>query len=391
MSGQTLTLLIVALALEVKLPYLALGAVIGVTVITNLALTWAVRDQREWGSLVPGVLCLDICLLTALLYLSGGPKNPFSILYVVHVAMAAVTLSLRWTSFMVGLSAACYGLLFVAHVPLRVSQEEIGFPLYQAGTWFSVSLVASLVAFYTGRVTVALRGRDRQLAQAREVALRNERLASLTTLAAGAAHELGTPLGTIAVAAKELELAAERAAHTELAEDARLIRSQVDRCREILDRMSASTISQGGPAAAQIPLLEIAAALQHALGETPVEVEPGLEGVLAPRGELLQALLPLAQNARDATGGAGPVRLRAQAVDGWVEVQVRDEGPGMPAAVLARAGEPFYTTKEPGQGTGLGLHVARLLAEQLGGDVQLASEVGRGTTATLRFPQSEAT
>ncbi|MEZ6189510.1 MAG: sensor histidine kinase, partial [Planctomycetota bacterium] len=130
--GQTVTLLFVALALNVELPYAALGGVIAVTVITNLALTWAVRHPRPWGGLVPGVLCLDILLLTALLYLSGGPKNPFSFLYVVHVAMAAVNLSLPWTSLMVGLSAACYGLLFTAHVPLKVSQEEIGFPLYQA-------------------------------------------------------------------------------------------------------------------------------------------------------------------------------------------------------------------------------------------------------------------
>jgi len=390
-SGQTLTLLFAALALEVELPYVALGGVIAITVVTNLALTWVVRDHRDWGGLVPGVLCLDILLLTALLYLSGGPKNPFSFLYVVHVAMAAVTLSLPWTSLMVGLSAACYGLLFAAHVPLKVEQEEIGFPLYQAGTWFSVSLVAALVAFYTGRVTGALRSRDRQLAQAREVALRNERLASLTTLAAGAAHELGTPLGTIAVVAKELELAADGIEQPELAEDARLIRSQVDRCREILDRMSASTLTQGGPATGPVPLAELAESLQQAIGPTPLRVEPGgLEAIVAPRAELLQALLPLVQNARDASEGAGPVHLQAQAVEGWIEVRVRDEGAGMSDAVLARAGEPFYTTKEPGQGTGLGLHVARLLAEQLGGDVQLASEVGRGTTATLRFPQGEA-
>ena len=144
----------------------------------------------------------------------------------------------------------------------------------------------------------------------------------------------------------------------------------------------------GRPATGPVPLAELAESLQQAIVPTRLEVEPGgLESIVAPRAELLQALLPLVQNARDASGGAGPVHLQAQAVEGWIEVRVRDEGPGMSDAVLARAGEPFYTTKEPGQGTGLGLHVARLLAEQLGGDVQLASEVGRGTTATLRFPQ----
>jgi two-component system sensor histidine kinase RegB len=263
-AGQTLTVLLVATLLDARLPLLPLALTIAVAAGTNVLLAYGLVSPRAPERLLlPAVLTLDTVLLTVLLFFSGGPSNPFAVLYVVHVAMAAVVLSTRWTWWTVGLSAVCFGLLFWDHVPLRLQ----GGPLppvprvYLVGAWCSVVLVAGVTATFIERIAAALRRRDQQLAHVRTLAERNERLASLTTLAAGAAHELGTPLGTIAVVARELERTADRlreatvrppdaadgapaapdvaARLAGLIEDARLVRAEVDRCRRILDRMGA--------------------------------------------------------------------------------------------------------------------------------------------------------
>ena len=189
-----------------------LGAVLAVTVLTNLGLTvWMRAGARgevppRWLS--PAVLVLDVGLLTVLLYYTGGPDNPFAVLYVVHVAMATVVLGPAWVWGIVALSGLCYGVLVLQHHPLIVPQRDLPDWVDAVGQWTALVLVVSLLGYFIGRVMSALRTREAELATMRERAQLNERLASLTTLAAGAAHELGTPLGTIAVVAKELELAA---------------------------------------------------------------------------------------------------------------------------------------------------------------------------------------
>lgn len=395
-AGQTSTLLLVDRFLQAELPWTPLLGTIAVTVLTNLALGWMVRRRRlPRGPVVPAVLGLDTLLLTSLLHWCGGPSNPFAILYLVHVAMAVVAGSPRWTWTMVELSAACYGLLFWSHVPLRVGGRPLGLDLYLQGSWFAVLLVSLVIALFIGRVVVELRARDEQLAGLRALAERNERLASLTTLAAGAAHELGTPLGTIAVVARELELAAARQPDgADLSEDARLIRSQVDRCRQILDRLRARGDEGDEEGRGPEPLApaELLALVRAELGGLPdgavrLRVQAGLERVIVPRASLVPALAPLVRNALDATGGA-PIELGLERQQGLLAFEVRDTGPGMSPEELQRAGEPFFTTKPAGRGTGLGLYVVRLLAERLGGELRLSSSPGQGTTARLQFPEA---
>lgn len=394
-AGQTTTVLFAWDVLRVDLPLTGLGAVIAITAATNLLLAGGLlRDHTPPRVLVPGVLTLDTLLLTALLYFSGGPANSFALLYVIHVAMAAATLSWWWTWWMVGLSAACYGALFWWHVPLTIDGDPLDYALHLKGTWFAVTLVAVVTAYFVGRINQALRRREDQLASVRALAARNERLASLTTLAAGAAHELGTPLGTIAVVAKELERASGEADRHALVEDARLIRSQVDRCRRILDRLSThADSSRDVPPAEPLAVKDLFADLRGELGGAAAVLElraPGLPEVTVARQDLVHALAPLLHNAVDATGGAGPVELEvARTDDGRLELAVSDRGAGMAPDVLERAGEPFYTTKEPGRGTGLGLYLVRLLAERLGGSLRIESEPGAGTTATLELPEPD--
>jgi two-component system sensor histidine kinase RegB len=211
------------------------------------------------------------------------------------------------------------------------------------------------------------------------------------TLAAGAAHELGTPLATSAVVAKELERAIAgsgdvRAAS--LAEDVALIRSELDRCRAILDHMAASA----GQSPGEVPdTFEVSGLMAEVVGALPEEERPrvaislaGEELLYAPRGAIAQVIRNLVRNALDA--GADHVEIRLEtAVDGLAAV-VRDDGRGMPADVLARVGEPFFTTKGPGAGLGLGVFLARSLCEQMGGRLTLESSLADGTTARLEIP-----
>lgn len=393
-SGQTLLLLVSYFGLEIMLPYLGMISIISVTAVTNLLLhSQRGRMFNTYPWLVPGVLTLDTMLLTALLFLSGGISNPFSLLYIIHVAMAAVALKQIWTYWMIALSAVSLFVIYHWHYPLALPEKIGGVSLPQSSYTFSILLVACVTAYCISRVTSALSEREKQIAHARSLAARNERLASLTTLAAGAAHELGTPLGTIAVVAHELEVASQKEncrILESVREDASLIRSQVLRCREILDRMSASALGEHDPSIQEIHTDELAELLRKEVGRRSewIRITPNSEkSFFACKQDLLQALAPLLKNALDACAGNREVSLQIERKAGSLLFTVRDEGAGMDQTTLDRVGEPFFTTKGPGRGTGLGVYLVRLIAEKLGGSLEFHSKVGEGTAALFAIPE----
>jgi two-component system sensor histidine kinase RegB len=395
-AGQALAMGVGAGVLSLPLPYAQLASVPALTVASNLALRATPLGRAlPARTLVPALLLLDSLLFSLLLHWSGGPDNPFSALYAIHVAMAAMTGSSLATGAVAVTSAAGYALVFrwhetqhFWHQPLAPG-SEIG--LHALGMWIAVVVVAAVITYFIVRVTTTLRAREEELRRVGEVAARTARLASLTTLAAGAAHELGSPLGTIAVVARELERAAgAAAAPASLGEDARLLRAEVERCRAILDRMSARANLAGG-ADEPLDADDAIPALREALGEkaalrleTSVHAEPGAS--LGSRSDFLGVALPLVRNALDASPAGSPVALAVEREAERLRVIVRDAGHGMDAETLARAGEPFFTTRPPGRGTGLGLFVVRLHAERLGGRLRLDSAPGRGTTAVVEWP-----
>jgi two-component system sensor histidine kinase RegB len=241
-------------------------------------------------------------------------------------------------------------------------------------------------------VTRALGDRERELALARDRAARQEKLASLATLAAGAAHELATPLSTIALAAKEQARRLEKAGGGPALDDALLIRAQVDRCRQILDQLSADAGDLTGEAAVDVPVGALLAAAQVGLRPRPpirVELEPHLaeERCRLPARAVARALRTLLKNGQEASGEAAEVVLHAGIRGGALLVSVTDRGAGMSPEVLARACEPFFTTKPPGSGMGLGLFLARSLVEQLGGRLSLDSRTGEGTSVSVTLPR----
>ncbi|MGA2596327.1 MAG: ATP-binding protein [Bryobacteraceae bacterium] len=341
------------------------------------------------------VFCLDTLCLTAMLGLTGGPMNPFSLLYLVQITLSAVVLRKRWTWALGVLSTACFGLLFVFYVPSAAFQPhrvEQGLSPHLVGMWIAFVVAAALITFFTGKIADALRTREQEILLLQDQVARNERLASLVTLAAGAAHELGTPLGTIAVVAKELERYAIDAANGDaVLGDARLIRSEVDRCRRILERMSAQSAEPMGEAPSRVRVDDLIVQVIAQFPEsqrTLLEIEIAdreLSAVL-PAQAAAQSLAALIQNALDASSGRCPVVISAKVSEGTLAIAVRDHGHGMPASVLRRIAEPFYTTKEPGKGMGLGTFLVRTFAESLGGRVMFDSVPGEGTTVTMELP-----
>src|SRR6218665_3315595 len=204
------------------------------------------RERPIPEGLTWAVMALDVVLLTVLLELSGGASNPFSALYLVHIALAAVVLREGWTWALTVLAVACFGELFVG-APAHHHIHDMR--MHLEGMWAAFALAAGFIVYFVQRVTRALAAREAELVSARAASARHDKLAALATLAAGAAHELSTPLSTIAVVARELERHLERAGQeTSSLEDVRLIREQVARCRDILARMASDAGASQGEA-----------------------------------------------------------------------------------------------------------------------------------------------
>jgi two-component system sensor histidine kinase RegB len=386
--GQLAATVLAVVLLRQRLPLAPIVGVIVITALTNAMLAWLPTVGKPPGWLVQVVLLLDVYLLTILLYLTGGPSNPFASLYLIHVAMAVIVLRAGWTWLVVATIAACYGVLLRWHWELQLD------PTIQAiGNWVALVLVSVLITTFIGSVIRSLRQRERELASVRERAAKSEQLAALTTLAAGAAHELNTPLGTIAVVARELELScnSQREGDSVL-DDARLIRREVDRCQNILSRMRVD-IGEEVSHRSIVSFAELEAHLRESLGEEQLrrlEIQRigRVDGVPAPPRAIEQALLVLLRNAFDASGKDKPVTLKVERRGEHVRFEICDRGGGMSEEMLRRAGEPFFTTKEPGRGMGLGLFLVRLVAQQCGAKFSIDSTPGQGTTCILELSES---
>jgi len=396
--GQTLTILAAHHILHIELPLGIMLGLVAFEVVVNIGLeAWLRQAERVAQPVIAGAMCFDATVMTALLALSGGPSNPFSTMYLVNVALATVLLDAAWAWAMLAVSLALFALLFaLAHVgALRVlsavDQQEI-VALHMQGMWVSLVLAAAFIVYIVGRVQLALTRVEEALAEERSLSARKDKVASLATLAAGAAHELATPLSTIAVVAKELQLSATRNHAPEAAlADLALMREQVARCRDILHHMSAQAGENAGEPLVVMSLARwVESTLEHLPGRARVQVEAGVDlescAVAGPPRGLTRALRGLLRNALQASPPEAAVLLRVGREGDLVRAEVIDRGCGMEGAILSRAGEPFFTTKVPGEGMGLGLFLTQTLADQLGGKLELDSGPGRGTVATLCLP-----
>jgi two-component system sensor histidine kinase RegB len=366
--------------------------VIAVGTLANLAL-WPLRARRVSERGLALLLGSDVVLLTALLFITGGAFNPFSLLYFVPLAIAPVMLSPAWTWSLLTFAAASYAFLFTdpAWLSRALRVEALSHAdqmrIHVRGMWIAFVLAAVFIAAFVGRLQADRARAADALASLRGRQARADKLAALGTLAAGAAHELSTPLSTIAVVAKELQVRLAALGDEEARADAELVRSEVARCRAVLDRLAADAGSELGERATVSPLAKILDEACDGLPPTPpIDVELAERVVVCgPPRSLALAIRGLMKNAQQAQRdqAPAPIAVRARSDGGVVRIEVIDRGVGMSADVLARAGEPFFTTKEQGQGMGLGLFLARSLVERCGGALDVRSTAGVGTTVSL--------
>ena len=395
---------------HVRLPALSLIALAALAA-TNAALAFQLRSPAPRRAVVGAVLLVDVGLLTGILYLVGGPINPFSIVYLVGITVAAVALGYRWAIALGIVSNVAYGFTFFHHLPLEFvdpSTSGAVLTLHLYGMWVAFGAATGLIAYFVGRVSEALAERERELTATRAAASKSERLAALFALGAGAAHELATPLSTISTAAGELERAmvrrdslaeapsprAARQAHSlplarSESDYITIIRGEVERCTRVLDQLSGRA-SPTSSAESQILVSQLMSDVRYRLGDSLAErLDIGVadaDQVLAvPAEPLRQVLVALLRNAFDASSADQRVALRVAAENG-VRVEVIDRGRGMNEEEAARAGEPFFTTKPAGAGLGLGLFLVRAFADQMGGTLRLTSTPGQGTSAILHLP-----
>jgi len=403
--GQFVTILSVAWILGLDIPVPGLLTLVGVLVLSNLALQWwFVRalgngEWRFWNgprgeALIGGFLGLDLCMLAGLLYWSGGLANPFAVFFLVNLVLGSMLLPRHWAWGQAGLGLFLCLLLYVADPPSAVGFLGLSADTLLTGRLIALVAAALVLILFQTRISRQLEVNQEALRTEHDRRARNERVQALATLAAGAAHELASPLSTIAVVAKELERTlAEAAGGEETVEDVRLIRSEVARCREILDKMSTDSGQSSGESLRDFTLTELfESVFQGPVEEERVELflppEVAERTIRAPRDSLAQALRALIKNGFDASPPGSRVRIEAQRAGEDLVLKIIDRGSGMTEETLRKAFDPFFTTKPVGEGMGLGLFLVRAVIEEAGGALELLSVPGKGTTALVSLPSS---
>ncbi len=389
--GQVAVLALAAFIFRLTLPWELLVGIVLLIPVSNLLAETALTKNISQINLVGGLLALDTIILTAVLFQAGGPMNPFSIVYLLHVVLAAVILTPLWTWTITGLSSAAYALLFFSFRPVPEWHHHgmhEGFSLHLHGMLFAYMAVSVLVAYFLNKIVGELRKKERRLERLENLSANQQRLASLTTITAGAAHELGTPLGTIAIVSHELEraLLAQGADHA-LLEDVALLKSETARCKNVLQELAEKTGDLMGEVPQRVAVADVVTDALEVIAEKERVLLRGAtsaEFFLTPRKAVTLALRAIVKNALEASGEKVEVNVEKNGAE--IVFVVRDEGEGMDEELLERVGEPFFSTKGQGKGMGLGVYLARLTLEQLGGSVRYASARRQGTTVWLRIP-----
>ena len=391
-----------------------LGAVCFLTLVNALT-WWRLSLDYPVGSLELFLqLSVDVLVLTVLLYYGGGSTNPFVSLYLLPLVIAAATLTRRHTWGMAALTLTCYSLLMVWYVPLPSANSHAqhdaaamqnmdhthhsmeaapaataasspladAFNTHILGMWLGFVISAVVVAYFAAEMARAVRARDAQLTRVREETLRNERIVALGTQAAGAAHEMGTPLSTMSVIIGEMR---HDCSDPEQQEHLSILDEQVRNCKRILG----SLLSHAQETSSELSLEEfirtvldewqlLRPTVHYSFSVSGIQPSPRVRADLALRA----ALLNLLNNAADASPVEMDIQLRWDEAN--ITLEIHDHGPGLTPEAATRAGSAFFTTKQ--EGRGLGLFLANATLERLEGSVRLSNREGGGATTEVKLP-----
>jgi len=396
--GQTVALLIVHLLLGFDFPVFETSIVVVASATLNVILSIAYpSSKRLTVREATAFLAYDITQLAVLLFLTGGIENPFALLFLAPVVVSAATLNIASTLFLGGLSISAVTLLAFVHIPLPWQQDtDFSLPdLYQLGIWVSLLLGIGFSSVYAWRIASEAMRMSAALSATQLALARERRLAALGGLAAAAAHELGTPLGTIALVARELE---RELSSDPRADDFRLLRAESERCRAILARLArpeAAVLGRAQTLPLGALLDDIAAPHRGVDVAILVDVQDGPPPNVWRVPEILHGLGNLVENAADFA--SSEVRLRARWDDKELAIDVMDDGPGFAPQIFEQIGEPYVTPRPSApkgdhsdygkeEGMGLGFFIAKTLIEQTGGTV-VARNHNRGAHVTASWPR----
>lgn len=415
--GEGLIIFISLYGLDIPLREVPLWAILTLLSVFNWW-TWLRLNASEpisESELFIQLSC-DVLAITAILYFTGGATNPIAWFFLLPLIIAATVLPQEYTWYMVIFTSGCYTMLISYYQPLPDLQPfDVDLPknhrmralhdlhasmpghaldLHVFGMWFGFVFSAVMVAYFVVEMAKNLRARERSLAEVREQSLRNERVVALGTLAAGAAHEMGTPLGTMAIVIGEIEREYGGVDGSDLGDKMRILRDQVSRCKQALSVMSASAgeiRAESGHLMSVTTYLDsvVASWRQQRPGvrldyrKTGVRPDPGLLAELT----LTQALVNIMNNAAEVSEEG--IALHVRWDHRWVTLRILDTGPGISPDVSDLLGKEPISTKDNGMGVGLFLAFSTI--HRLGGVIEMMPrERGRGTCTKIELPVTQS-
>lgn len=378
---------------SIPLPVLPLVLAIAALGVLNLIAWWRLQRTLQTTQLELFLQLLgDIAAFSLLFYFSGGYSNPFIWMYLLPITVAAVALRAGYAWIIASLSIASYTLLMFYHRPLSHlhmhARDGVQLDIHLVGMWLGFVVSAIIVAIFIARIGQNLRDYDQTIASVREKALESERMLALGTLATSAAHELGTPLATMAVVTTEIMQ--DYKDQPALCQQLQILRKQVTRCKEILSSItrnaghSRAEYSQGWTL--REFLLEAIQRWRDTRPATELVVSMSTSlynpSILIDR-TLTQAILNLLDNAADES--APRVLFTASWDEKMLQIQIRDFGGGLSAETKRQLGTPFFSSKQ-GAGMGLGVYLTEVTLARYDGKLSLNNHIDGGVISMISLP-----
>lgn len=416
---EVVLILLTVHLLSIKLPEQQLWLIVLSTSAVNVYTSMRMQAEEAVTELeIFSQICIDVFAIAALLYLTGGASNPITWVFLLPLIITAIMLPQAYAWYMVILTTSMYTMLIAFNVPLPSIEPHIPdstgmmsnmesyqmiqhahdmsdksyFSLHLFGMWFGFVFSAGLVAFFVVELARTLRVQERSLSQARENALRDERVVALGTLAASAAHDMGTPLGTIAILSYELEQEYPNHRYPELYDKMRIIQQQISRCKEALSVMSASAGEMRAESGGVIRLIDyIDDVIMQWRSHQPdtklnyfIDSDVAVDAKIIAELTLTHSLINILNNAAEAS----PSNLGVEFHASWdldnITIKIRDFGPGFPQDIVDSAGKQPVVSKKRGLGVGLFLTYSTI--NRLGGIIKLYNSESGGAVVEITLP-----